>query len=142
MNLKKFEMEEAGVLHLKDAGDALMYVDDSDGKPDESKPIRVHVWGPGSKQYAKAKNAQENSQVDLLKAKGKTTETVEEATLKKARFLAAITKGWENVDSEDGAVGEDLSMEIYTNPRLLFVRDQVAAFTAETANFSPGSSRP
>lgn len=141
MNLKKFEMEETGVLHLRDAGDQLMYAE-TDGQPDESKPIRVHVYGPGSKQYAKAFNENANRQVDLMKAKGKTKETVEEATAANARFLTGCTKGWENVEGESGATGDELSMEIYTNVRLRFIRDQVAAFVAETGNFTQGSSKP
>lgn len=140
MNLKRFEMEETGVLHLRDAGDQLMYAPVGEGEPE--KPVRVHLYGPGSKQYARASNDKANRQVDLLKAKGKTRESVEEATLSNARFLAGCTKSFENVDSDTGATGDDLSMEIYTNPRLSFIRDQVAAFIAETSNFSPGFSKP
>lgn len=134
MNLKSFEMEETGVLHLKDAGDAPMYANGEDGQPDLGKPIRVHVYGPGSKQYARAANEKANRHVDLMKAKGRTKESVEEATLANAKFLTGCTKGWDNVEL-DGETGDELSMAIYTNPRLSFIRDQVATYIAETANF-------
>ena len=49
--LKQFEMQEVGILHLRDAEDALMYAAGPDGEPDPAKPIRAHVYGPGSKDY-------------------------------------------------------------------------------------------
>jgi hypothetical protein len=138
MNLKQFEMEDAGVLHLRDAGDQAMYASVEGGEP---LPVKVHLYGPGSQQHAKATHARATRLVDLLK-KGKQKESIEESTLANARFLTACTKRWENVESDTGATGDDLSMEIYTNPRLSFIRDQVAGFISETANFTKGSSKP
>ena len=78
MNLSKYEMAETSVLHLVDAGDELMYADLPDGSgPDLTRPMRAHVFGPGSKQYARALNNRQNHNVDLLKRKGKTKETAE-----------------------------------------------------------------
>lgn len=143
MNLKQFEMDDVGVLHLKDANDEPMYAPGEDGKPDESKPIQVHLWGPGSQQYARAAHARGLRYVGLLNAKGgKPKETAEEATLSTAKFLTACTKRWDNVESDTGATGDELSMEIYTNPRLMFIREQVGPFVANTANFTKGSSQP
>lgn len=132
-SLKRYEMEETGVLHLKDAGDSLMYADGENGEPDESKPMRVHLYGPGSKQYARALNAKANRQVDLLKAKGKTKESVDDAIKSNAEFLAACTARFENIDDEP--------MDVYTNQKLSFIRDQIAAFLNETANFTKGSGQ-
>lgn len=142
-SLKRYELEEAArPLHLKDGNDELMYADGEDGKPDESKPMRVHLYGPGSKQYERALNAKQNHQLDLMKAKGKAKETEAEAAQSNAEFLADCTHSWENVESENGHAGRDLSMEIYLNRKLRFVRDQVATFVNETANFTKPSSKP
>lgn len=140
-SLKKFEMVETSVLHLKDAGDALMYADGENGEPDESKPMRVHLFGPGSKQYARAVNARANRQVDLLKSKGKTKESADEAIRSNAEFLTACTQSFENIDGDDGETGESLAMSIYTNQRLSFIRDQVATFLQETSNFATPSRK-
>lgn len=140
MNLSKYEMDESGVLHLKDAADELMYADGEDGKPDQSKPMRIHLWGPGSKQYARASNARANHHIDLLKAKGKVKESADEAAKSNAQFLAGCTKGFENIEGEPGQSVEDIAIAIYSNQRLSFIRDQVAVFIGETQNFTRSSS--
>jgi hypothetical protein len=133
-SLKKYEMTETSVLHLRDAGDALMYADGDDGKPDESKPMRVHLYGPGSKQYAQALNTRQNHGVDMLKRKGKTKESAEEATRTNAEFLAACTHSFENID--------ETPFDVYMNQKLSFIRDQIALHLNETANFTQGSAKP
>lgn len=133
-SLTKFEMEETGVLHLKDAGGVLMYADGADGKPDAAKPMRVRVYGPGSKQYAAATNSRANHNLDLMKVKGKTKESQEEAARVNAEFLVACTHSFENID--------DAPIDVYMNQRLSFIRDQIALFLNETGNFTPGSPRP
>jgi len=139
-SLTKYRMTETGVLHLKDAGDALMYAEGADGKPDLAKPMRIHLYGPGSKQYARALNERQNHNVDLLKRKGKTKESAEEAARTNAEFLAGCTQTFENIESDSGTTGEALWLETYTDQGLSFVRDQVAAFLNETSNFSTPST--
>jgi len=140
-SLTKYRMAETGVLHLKDAEDALMYADGADGKPDLTKPMRIRLYGPGSKQYARALNERQNHNVDLLKRKGKTKESAEEAARTNAEFLAGCTQGFENIESDSGTTGEALWMETYTDQGLSFIRDQVAAFLNETSNFSTPSTK-
>ena len=139
-SLKKYRMAETGVLHLRDASDELMYADGADGKPDPTKPMRVHLYGPGSKQYARALNERQNHNVDLLKRKGRTKESAEEAVRINAEFLCGCTQSFENIESDSGATGETLWMETYRDQGLSFIRDQVAAFLNETANFSKPST--
>lgn len=141
-SLKKYEMEETSVLHLRDAGDALMYADGENGEPDISKPMRAHLFGSGSKQYAKAINARQNHSVDLLKRHGKTKESAEDAAHTQAIFLAACTQSFDNVESETGAIGDALSIEVYTNQKLSFIRDQIGVYIQDTANFTKGSMKP
>jgi hypothetical protein len=142
-SLKKYRMVETGVLHLRDAADAPMFAEGADGKPDKSKPCRIRVYGPGSQQYAAALNEKQNRGVDLLKQKGKTRETAEEAIQSSVAFLCDVTHSFENIESDPpGKKGRDLFMEVYTDQGLSFIRDQVMAFVNETANFSPPSSTP
>jgi hypothetical protein len=127
-------MAETGVLHLRDASDEPMYADGADGKPDHSKPLRAHLYGPGSKQYAKAMNDKQNHNVDLLKRKGKTKESVEEFSRSNAEFLVACTASLENID--------EAPIDVYMDQQLSFIRDQIAVFLNETNNFMPGSPKP
>jgi hypothetical protein len=140
-SLTRHEMQETAVLHLKDANDDLMYADGQDGQPDLTKPMRVRVYGPGSKQYAKALNNRQNRGLDLLKRTGKVKETSEEAAMANAEFLSDCTHSFENVDSDNGHSGRDLAMEIYLNQKLSFIRDQVSSFASQTANFTPASTK-
>ncbi len=129
-SLSKYEMSETGVLHLRDAADNLMYADGADGKPDPTKPMRAHLYGPGSKQYAKAQNARQNHYVDLLKNKGKTKESAEDAMRSQAEFLAACTQSLENID--------EAPIDVYTNVKLSFIPTQIGVWLNETANFTNG----
>lgn len=139
-SIKRYEMQETGVLHLKDSGDELMYADGPDGEPDLTKPMRVRVYGPGTAQYAKALNKRQNRQVEMLKQR-KVKETADEAIQEQAEFNAACTASFENIDSDHGHSGYDLFMEIYCNQKLSFIRQQVGVYINETANFSPPSTK-
>ena len=139
--LNKYQMQEVGILHLRDASDALMYADGPDGAPDLAKPIRVHVYGPGSKQYARAMSAKAARWLKYRERKGaKVDQTAEEKALDQTEFLAACTMMIENAESETGATGHDFFVEVYSNDKLSFIRDQVNAFANDTANFTSGST--
>lgn len=139
-NLKKYEMVETSVLHLRDAGDNLMYADGPDGEPDFTKPMRAHIYGPGSKQYAKAQAANQNRMIDKIKRKGKADQTAEQKIKEQADFLADCTQSLENIEGESGATGQELFLEIYTNLKLSFIPAQIATFINETGNFTSGST--
>ena len=138
--LKQYEMQEIGIVHLRDAEDALMYATGADGKPDLSKPIRVHVYGPGSKQYARAMSAKAARWLKHRERKGKTDQTAEEKALDQTEFLVACTKEIENAESDTGATGAEFFTEVYSNERLSFIATQVTTYMNETANFTSGST--
>jgi hypothetical protein len=138
--LKQFEMQEVGIVHLRDANDAPMYATGADGKADLSKPIRVHVYGPGSKQYARAMSAKAARWLKHRERKGKADQTAEEKALDQTEFLVACTKEIENAESDTGATGAAFYAEVYSNEKLSFIATQVAAYMNETANFTGGST--
>ena len=139
--LKQFEMQEVGILHLRDAEDALMYAAGPDGEPDPEKPIRAHVYGPGSKQYARAMSAKAARWLKHRERKGKADQSAEDKALDQTEFLVACTKMIENAESDSGATGEAFFSEVYANDKLSFIRDQVNTFTNDTANFTSGSTK-
>ncbi len=140
-SLSKFEMEETAVLHLRNAADEPMYADGENGEPDTSKPMRVHVYGPGSKQFQKATAEQNNRFLKRYSRKGKTDRTAEETASDDAAFLVSCTKSFENVDM-GGLEGKAFFESVYSNDKLSFIRDQIRDFTKETANFTRGLSKP
>lgn len=140
MDIKKFAVEPTSRLHLRDANDALMYADGADGQPDESKPIAVLLYGPGSKQHARAQARQNNRFLDKLKRKGKSDQSAEEVAEERSALLAACTVSFENLEYEQ-LQGEALAKAVYSDLSLGFIADQVAKHLGDWANFSRASTR-
>lgn len=134
MDIRKFAVNPTSRLHLRDANDELMYADEA-----KSQPIAVNLFGPGSKEYAKAKAAQNNRLINKMKSKGKSNQTPEEIAAESAEFLAACTESWENMEY-DNKTGSDLSMAVYADRTLGFISDQVATHLGGWSNFTKNSS--
>lgn len=137
-NLKKYGLKPTSVLHLLDGNDDPMFADDADGKPDLNRPMKVRLFGPGTKQYAAAQAAQSNRNMERFKKKGKSDMTAEERVAETAKFLARCTDGFENIEV-DGLSGKDLFMSVYQDIELCFIPAQIEKFINDTANFTPTS---
>lgn len=133
-DIKQFAVQPTGRLHLRDANDNLMFADE-----EEKAPVIVILFGPGSKEYARAVAEQANRMLDSLKRKGKAEGTAEQRIEEKAQFLAACTKGFENLVYDD-KVGHELALAVYSDTRIGFIADQVSAHLGEWGNFSMASS--
>ena len=134
MDIRKLAVNPTSRLHLRDANDELLYNDEA-----KTQPVAVNLYGPGSKEYAKAKAAQNNRLVNKMKTKGKTNQSPEEIATESAEFLAACTQSWENMEYGD-AQGDALSAAIYSDRSLGFIADQVAAHLGSWSNFTKSSS--
>ena len=132
MDIRTKAVSETGRLHLRDAAEELMYTADS-------KEVAVNVYGPGSKQYAKAQAAQQNRAVDMLKRKGKTDQTAEQRRQENAEFLADCTESFENLTYGD-LTGRALAIAVYSDTSIGFIADQVAKHIGDWANFSKPSA--
>lgn len=137
-NLKKFALVPTIIHHLLDGEDNKMYAEKDDGTPDESRPMLVHMFGPGTKQFAKAQAAQSNRSMDRLRAKGKSKQTAEEQTTERATFLAACTQKMENVEVDE-LTDEALHMAVYNDLELCFIPAQLDKLIGDTANFTKAS---
>jgi len=135
MDIRKFSAEPTGRLHLRDAADELMYADDK-----KTKPIAVNLYGPASKQYARAQAEQSNRLMDGLKQKGKSNKTAEQTRADNAKFLADCTASFEHLEY-DTLTGEALAVAVYSDLGLGFIADQVAKFIGDWANFTKASPK-
>jgi len=133
MDIRKFAVEETGVLELRDAADEPMVGDDG-------KPMTITLYGPGSKPYAKAQAAQQNRMIDKLKRKGKSDQTADEKARETAEFLAGCTKEFSPNIEIDGLTGEALFKAVYSDTSIGFVAEQVGRYLGEWGNFSKPSS--
>jgi hypothetical protein len=134
MDIKKFAVQPTSRLHLRDASDELMFADDA-----KTQPIAVNLYGPGSKQYAKAQAAKNNRILDKLKRKGKTDQTADEQAQETAEFLADCVASWENLEY-DQLQGRDLSIAVFSDPSTGFIADQVAKYSGDWSNFTGKST--
>lgn len=132
-DIRKFAVEQTGRLHLRDASEELMYTPDG-------LPMAVNVYGPGSKQYARAQAAQSNRMIDKMKRKGKMDQTAEEKAREAADFLADCTASFENVEY-DGLTGRDLFVAVYSDTTIGFIADQVAKHIGDWGNFTKPSTQ-
>ena len=128
MDIRKYAVEPTSKLHLRDANDELMFTD-------EGKPVAVNLYGPGSKQYARAQAAQNNRLLDKLKRKGKSDQTAEQRAAESSEFLADCTESFENLEY-DNLAGRELFMAVYADVSIGFVADQVAKYISDWANFT------
>ena len=139
MDIRKFAVEETAVLHLKDANDELMYADGADGEPDTSKPMRIKLYGPGSKKYAKVHAANNNKLFTRLKKKGKEDQSAEDKAQESADTLTALTHSFENINY-DALAGEALHRAVYLDASIGFIATQVNAHLNDWANFTKASA--
>lgn len=145
MNILDIAVEPTTVLHLRDAGDNLLYekmVDPQDATKkvnDLTKPVTITLYGPGSKPFAKASAAKNNRMVAQLKRKGKADMTADQAIADNGDFFAACTASMSYIEM-NGLQGEALYKAVYTSINLGFIAEQVNKHLGDWANFTPGSS--
>jgi intracellular sulfur oxidation DsrE/DsrF family protein len=133
MDIRKFSVEETSVIHLRSADDELMYTD-------EGKAVEIVVFGPGSKTFNKAQAAQQAKLMELLRKKGKTQRSAQEAAEDQAEFLATCTKEFRNIEYDD-LKGQELFKAVYSDLSLGFIADQVNKHLGDWANFTKPASK-
>ena len=122
-NVADFEAADTAVLELqnrKGTGPLLH----------NGQPVRLELYGPGSRQYLSAQHKQElaHQAASFAAARGKpVNETVDGRIEKNATHLAALTRNVENFPLT--------AVEIYSNPRLGYISQQAGAFLQDWANF-------
>ena len=133
MDIRQFSVKDTARLALLDAS----------GKPMKNKEgaeLAVNLYGPSSKQFAKARNVQNNRVVEKLKVKGSADQTIEQDVSEVAEFLAACTESFENLEY-DTLKGDALAKAVYSDAGIGFIPEQVNKFIGVWANFLPPSTK-
>jgi len=97
--------------------------------------MTVTVYGPGSKQYAKAQAANANRVLDQMKRGAK----LDQSAAEKAVFLASVTQAFSANIEYDGLAGEELFKAVYADASIGFIAEQVTKHVGEWANFMKAS---
>lgn len=91
-----------------------------------------------------ARKHQRSVQRRRLAMRGRMKITPEELESDAVEILAALTVGWHLVDLKGGVIDLPFSqtnaLELYGNPAVSWLREQIDESTADRANFSQGSS--
>ena len=130
MDIRKLALTPTAVLHLRDANDELIYADAK-----QEKPVQIHLYGPGSKQFAAAEARNNRRIMESVGRRGKSK--VDQAELR-VDFLVSITDRFENIEY-DKLEGEALFRAVYSDTSLRFIADQVYMFVNEAGNFTKSS---
>lgn len=94
------------------------------------QPVRVEIRSPGTREALNAQHKLEvaNTTRTYAAMRGKTTkETVESKRAERAEKLGAVTVGFENFPVSPA--------EVFSNPKMGWLTDQIAAFHGDWANF-------
>ena len=135
MDITQHAVAETAAIHLKSADGNHLY--------DGEKPVRVVVYGPGSKAFA-AVEARQTQRVLRRREENDGKVTVaspEQRAKEEAEDLAAITARFENLEypPAKGKEGAEMFEALYSDPRLGFINKQVGKFVADWGNFKAGS---
>lgn len=141
MDIRQAAVSETAFLHLRDASDALMYEGD-----DETKPVGITLYGPGSKSYARANHAKMTRLTQRAHKKGGRGDlSQEDSAVEVAQYLADVTKEFHYIERTgpqgEALTGESLFKAVYGDRELGFIADQAARFTQDWSNFSKGSAK-
>lgn len=140
LNIRSRAAAETLFVHLHDADDSPLYADEA-----QTEAVGVTIYGPGTKQWQRAKSAQENHFVQRLARRGSKSElSADEKRKQTAEFLADVTVSWHNMsygEGEDAPTGRDLSIAIYTDASIGFIADQVYKAAHDWSLFTKGSAK-
>ncbi|WP_109808418.1 hypothetical protein [Sphingosinithalassobacter portus] len=135
MDITQHKVADTSAIHIKNAAGEPLY--------DGDKPVRIHVYGPGSKAYATVEARQSARAVKRMQDNdGKVTVAPHEERLQQAaEDLAAITVRFENLEypPAKGKEGAELFEAVYADPALGFIANQVRKFVGDWGNFRAGS---
>jgi hypothetical protein len=91
-----------------------------------------------------ARKHQRTIQRRRLAMRGRMKITPEEIEAEAVDILAALTVGWHLVDLKGNVIdlpfSQDNARELYSNPAVSWLREQIDESTADRSNFSQGSS--
>ena len=107
----------------------------------EGNPAYIDHYSSDSEIARKHQRAVQRRRLNM---RGRMKITPEELEAEAIEILAALTAGWHLVDLKGNLIdlpfSQDNARELYSNPAVGWLREQIDESTADRANFSQGSS--
>lgn len=124
--------DEVVDIELYDIDGSQLFNDD-----EEKTPMTIGVIGADSDEAIKTRRGNTNRR---LQAGARAKVTAEGLEAQDANYLATLTKRWNiTLDGEKPALSKAKAVELYSNPRLAFIREQVDTAIGERATFLKAS---
>lgn len=108
----------------------------------KGQPVRVHLYGPSTEEYARAVDRKEKSAMKRVVEAAAAKNKVNKAMQKKedvrevdVRFLIDVTSHFENFPYPGGKEG------IYKESRFVYMQNQILRHLADMGNFFKGSEK-
>lgn len=121
-----YNPDEASTLELRGIDGAQLFNDDG-------SPMSISLLGEDSDVAVKARNSQTNRRIQQGPRAKLTAEGLNSDG---AAYLAKLTVGWNiTMGGEKAEFSQEAALKLYSNPKLAFIREQVAAFVEDRANF-------
>lgn len=141
LNITSQRAADTAPIHLKGLDGENLYADAA-----REKPVRIVIYGPGSKQFAAIEERQTRRAVKRMQENdGKVAvPSPEERRAEQAEDLAAITVGFENFDypapkGEKFASPAEMHEAFYADPKLGHLTKQVLKARTDWGNFKAAS---
>ena len=129
-DLAQYEAADTAILEVENvAGDGPLI-------GPNGQPVTIELYGPGSEQYVKvqAEIDRGNQERIFAAARGKTPkDAASEQRAAHTKKLVACTKAINNFPVD--------AKTLYANPRLGYIRNQVATFIEDWSHFLPVSAK-
>lgn len=137
MDIATQTVSDTAAIHLKGADGNHLY---SNG--DLDKPVKIVIYGPGSKQFAAIEARQTNRAIKRMQDNdGKVSAAPpEQRVAEQAEDLADITASLENLTYSPASDkhGKELYQALYADPGLGFIPQQIVKAVKDWGNFKPG----
>lgn len=129
-------------VRVKDTFEVLLNnADDEPLKNADGQQLSVTVYGPGSKEFARASAARNQRMLDRLAKRQRVKLNAEEQAAEAAEFLGAVTVSI-NHWAYQGATDQAAIVAAYKDTSIGFIADQVQKAVGDWANFSTGAPKP
>ncbi len=136
MDITTQAVRDTAAIHIKGADGEHLY---SDGKP-----VRIVIFGPGSRRFAEVEARQTSRAVKRMQDNdGKVSvPSPEQRAKEQAEDLAAITVAFENLTYPPAGdkQGSELFEALYADPTLGFIHRQITKAVQDWGNFTGGSA--
>lgn len=122
---------------VKDTCDVLL--DDASGEPlydDEGNRCSITIYGPGTREYARAQSRRNQHLIERMQAKGRKVDRTAEDN---AEFLAEITVSFNNFTYKSMS-GHEQHKACYLDGGIGYIAEQVSRACGDWANFTDRSA--